>query len=310
MIPLLLILTALVMIVLPGIIGQPLRLRAAEWARAAAASLFVGFVGLELALVLLALPTVLRTLDAAGFASICDHFLAPLTPGGPVLGWASLAAATVLAVRMLLAVWRGRRLARSAEVEPWLGHHEDRGDFELVVLPTPELLAVSVPGAAPQVVVSEGLVHQLDPHELDVVLRHEETHLRCKHWRYSMLGTAVERALWPLPLVARSSRALRSALEAWADEEAAGDSASRRASVRSAMLTLANRGGTPRRHASGCVLGERARRLTRPPLATSMGARAIVLAPMLVLGLTAVLLLADWTAGARHAVATAGYCLD
>jgi hypothetical protein len=38
--------------------------------------------------------------------------------------------------------------------------------------------------------------------------------------------------------------------------------------------------------------------------------RAVVFAPILVLGLTVTVLLVDWTAGAHHAVALAGYCVD
>ena len=311
MIPILLILVALVMVVFPGIIGQPIRLRSAEWARAAATSLLVGFVALELALFLLALPTVLRAVDAAGFALICEHALAPIKAGGAEVGWVSLTLGVLIGTRGLHAGWRARRGARAVEVEPWLGLHEDRGDFELVVLPTTELLAVTVPSTKPQVVISEGLVQQLSPHELEVVLRHEEAHLRCKHWRYSLLASVVERALWPIPLVPQSTGTMRNALEAWADESAAGTSRSGRARVRSAMLTLASRGGMPRLpRVTHCGLRERARRLSGPASPTPIRVRLVVLAPLFVLGLTALMLLADWTAGAHHAVATTGYCLE
>ena len=310
MIPLLLILTASTMLVLPGIIGQPFRLRAHEWARAAAGSLLVGFVALEAALGLLALPTVLRFIDATRFATICDHALAPLAPGGPFLGWAALTLALVLGTRAGYAVWRARRVALQAEVEPWLGRHEDRGDFELVVLPTAELFAVSVRGTIPQVLVSEGLVQHLEPEELETVVDHEATHLRCKHWRFALLATAVERALWPAPLVARSTRSLRDALEAWADDGAVGRCDSRRASVQSAMFTVASNGGASRRPSSACTVRLRARRLAAPARPTPLAVRAVVFAPILVLGLTLVVLLLDWTAGAHHAAAMAGYCLD
>ena len=277
----------------------------------AAGSLLVGFVVLELGLMLLALPTVLRALHAAGFASICERVLKPLSPGGDLLGWAAALLAAAVGVRAVIAGRRAYRSACAAEVEPWLGRHEDRGEFELVVLPTERLLAVSVPGAQRQVVISDGLVERLDADQLDAVIRHEATHQRCRHWRFSLLAVSVERALRPLPLVARSTRALGTALEAWADEGAAGDSLSGRALVRRAIVAVAGpvEESGPRCPSSRLVR-ERARRLEYAPGSGGFALRVAVLAPVLVLFVTSILLLVGWTVGMHHAAALTGYCPD
>ena len=311
MIAALLVVAGMVLVVIPGIIGPPLRVPAAEWARGAAASLLLGVLAIETGLVLLALPTVLLELHAAGFASICERVLTPLAPGGDALGWIAALAAVAVAAR---AWWAGRCAHRSAcavEVEPWLGRHEDRGAFELVVLPTPSLLAVSVPTAHPQVLISDGLVERLDADQLEAVIRHEATHHRFGHWRFSMLATAVERALRPLPLVSRSADALRNALEAWADEAAAGSSASGRALVRDAIVAVAGpvEGSRPP-SGSRRVVRSRTRRLERSPGAGAVAFRLAVHAPVLVLGMATVALLASWAVGAHHAAALAGYCPD
>jgi len=309
MIAALLVLTGAALVALPGLVGTPLRVPAAEWARVAAASLFAGFATIETGLLLLALPTVLRALHAAGVASICEHVLTPLAPGGAVLGWTCALVATVIGVR----AWRsGRRAFRTAcavEAEPWLGRHEDRGDFELVVLPTDALLAVSVPAPQPQVLISDGLVERLDADQLEAVICHEATHHRCGHWRYLLLATAVERGLRPLPLVARSTQSLRNALEVWADDTAAGKSASGRALVCSAIVavagpvedTTAPKG--PRR-----ALRDRTRRLERGPATRGLPWRLAVHAPTLVLAFITVVLLATWAVGTQHAAALTHLC--
>ena len=311
MIAALLVLSGLSLLVLPGISGPPLRLPAAGWTRLAAASLLLGFAALEIGLMLLALPTVLRALHAAGFASICERVLTPLAPGGDVLGWAAALLAVVFGSRAWRAARRSYRAACAAEVEPWFGRHEDWDEFELVVLPTERVLAVSVPGAQRQVVISDGLVERLDADQLDAVLRHEATHHRFRHWRFSLLAISVERALRPLPFVARSTRALRTSLEAWADEAAAGDSASGRALVRRAIVALAGpvEDGTPR-CPSRRLVRERARRLEHAPRAGAIVLRLAVLTPVFVLGVASVVLLASWAVGMHHAAALTGYCPD
>lgn len=308
MIAALLALLGLTSIVLPGLLGTPRRSPAAEWARIAAASLLFGFVAFELGLVLLALPTALRALHAAGFAAICERVLAPLAPGGDLIGWGAAVVALVVGVRAWRAASRAQRNAQTVEAEPWLGRHEDRGDFEVVVLPTTELLAVSVPAPLPQVLISDGLIERLDGEQLEAVIRHEASHHRLRHWRFSLLAAAVEHGLRPLPLVTRTTDALRCALEGWADEVAAGDSPSGRAVVRDALVAVAGPIDEQARSKPKRVLRERAHRLEHGPFARTGALQFAVHAPVLVVALAAVVLLVVWTVGAHHAAAFTGYC--
>jgi hypothetical protein len=310
MIAALLALFGLILIVLPGLSRLPARLPAPEWARIAAASLLFGFIAFELGLVLVSLPTVLHSLHAAGFAAICEQVLTPLAPGGDLVGWLAATIALLVAVRAGWAVRQARRNTSVVEAEPWLGRHENRGDFELVILPTREILAVSVPAAPPQVLISDGLVERLDSEQLEAVIRHEASHHRFGHWRFSLLAAALERGLWPLPLVTRATDSLRCALEGWADEAAAESSPGGRTTVRDALVAVAGPfdgpAATPRTRAAH----DRARRLTGGPSRRSLALRVAVHAPVLLLVAVSVLLLVDWAAGAHHAAAVAGYCPD
>jgi Zn-dependent protease with chaperone function len=276
----------LALLVLPGMLGSPRHLPAAEWARVAGISLLLGFATLEIALVLLALPTVLRTLDAVGWASACEHVLPPFGWVGDLLGWPAATIALVIGVR----AWRGGSQAHATacatEVEPWLGRHEDRGSFELVVLPTRRLLAVSVPSASQQVLISDGLIERLAADELEAVLLHEATHHRYRHWRYSFLAASVERALLPLGLIERSTSAVRSAVEAWADEAAAGGLTSGRTLMRNALVALADPDASP---STLRTVRERERRLERGPQDNSWPRRIATHVPALSLGAASVI---------------------
>ena len=311
MIAALLALLGLVLVVLPGVSGPPLRLPAAEWARLAGVALLLGFLAIEVGLTLLALPTVLRSLHAAGLASICERVLTPLSPGGEPVGWAAAVLAVVVGARAWRAGRRAHRRARGVEAEPWLGLHEDRGEFELVILPTPSLVAVSVPGPQPQVLISDGLVDRLDADQLDAVLRHEATHHRFRHWRFSFLAAAVERGLHPIPLVRRSTNALRTSLEGWADEVAADGSESGRALVRETLAAVAGPGSEP---VPGCssapVVRARTRRLEYGAQSRSFALRVAVHAPVLTLGILGLVLVSGWVVGVHHAAALTGYCPD
>jgi beta-lactamase regulating signal transducer with metallopeptidase domain len=214
-------------------------------------------------------------------------------------------------IRSVVAGRSAYRKARAHEIEPWLGRHEDRGDFELVVLPTEKLLAVSVPAAPPQVLISNGLVERLDADQLEAVIRHEATHHRFGHWRFTLLAAITERGLAPLPLVGRSARALRAGLEEWADEAAAGGSLSGRAVVRDAIIAVAVAVDEARpRYESSRDLRERTRRLECDPDVRSTAVRVAMHAPVLMLGVASMALLAGWTVDAHQVAALAGYCPD
>jgi hypothetical protein len=235
-----LLLVGVALLALPGLV-RPLgrRLAPSEWARLCAAGLGGGAALLELTLLLYAAPTVLRAAGAPLLASVCERMLGPLVPGGEAAGWAAAAAAATLFALAVVGARRAVRERRTLWCESGLGQHHDYGTHELVVLPTPELVAVSVPGVPRgQVVVSEGLVDALEPGELDAVLRHEGAHLDHGHDRYLLLATTLEHTFAFFPPLRRSTAALRVTLERWADEEAAGPTAESRRLLRNALLDV------------------------------------------------------------------------
>lgn len=100
-------------------------------------------------------------------------------------------------------------------------HRASRGaatSGELFVLATDEPTAYAVPGRPGQVVVSVGMLRNLDAQERRVLLAHERAHLDHQHHRYLW---AAELAAAVVPLLRPLTSRVRFATERWADEEAA-----------------------------------------------------------------------------------------
>lgn len=116
---------------------------------------------------------------------------------------------------MLVAVIaaRARRvvLRRRSAVEGTQGRR-------FAILGTDQPLAYAAPGDPGCVVVSRGLLAELDPAEREVVLAHERAHLQLNHHRYLLAG---ELAVAAVPLLGPLVDQLRHATERSADEAAA-----------------------------------------------------------------------------------------
>ena len=297
----------LVLLAAPHAARRPLgRLAPAESARIAAVGLLGGAIAVELGLVMLALPAVLRSAGSAHIAQICVQVLTQMSPGGATLGWPAAVLAVAVAAAVAQAVFVAHVRMRAARVEPWLGRHAERGDVDVVVVPTPELLALSIPAHAPQVVLSDGLVEMLAPDELEAVIGHEVAHLRLGHRRYLVAASAVERSLCVLPFVRKSAWILRIELERWADVAAVTGS-TRRADVHGALRTLASR----ERAESGFVspsLLERLRGLDRAGPVRSLGARLATYPALAVLCLGGLMLVGAWIGSSHHVLALGGHC--
>jgi Zn-dependent protease with chaperone function len=287
------------LLALPGLRRVPPdRLPLHEWVPVATTSLVLGLAALEGALVLIAFPTFVHALGLAGIADSCHDVLAPLSTTPSVLGWLSGLAAAVVAVRFVTAATRARRRAEAVRAEPWLGEHHELDELTLVVLPTAAPLAFGVPGAPPQVLVSEGLVDTMPADEFDAIVRHETAHHRLRHARYLALLAGAESAAGVRP-VRRSVAIIRDALEVWADDAAGRDPASRR-SLRRALVALAG---------SHAMVRDRSRRLARYPVAAQPPVmRALWYAPVAVLGMTGALLALGWLIDGQHAFASAMGC--
>jgi hypothetical protein len=121
--------------------------------------------------------------------------------------------------RLAQTVWtHGREL-----VSAWLAC---RGAATgLVVIADGRAVAFAVPGWPGRVVVSRGLLRQLEPGERQAVLAHEQGHLRARHDLHLFAGAVAAAAD---PLLYRVPAALRLATERSADESSAAVTGDRR----------------------------------------------------------------------------------
>lgn len=191
-------------------------------ARLGAGALAFGSGLVGFGLVSMSVPALLDDVGARHLAALCQRLIHDFLAGGHVGGGLAAALLGVLAFRAIRGWRRVRRSQRAAIIEPWVGHHRAREDYELVVLPTSEFVALTVGGAARQVVVSHGLVAALSDDQLTMVVRHELAHLRGGHDFFLAIAALVEAIFGWVPLVASSTHALRLAIERSADEQAAG----------------------------------------------------------------------------------------
>ncbi|MDQ3353046.1 MAG: M56 family metallopeptidase [Actinomycetota bacterium] len=298
-------------LVLPGLVLRPgRRMAPARWAWLCVVSLVVGATMVQLTTLLLAAPTVLHALGIPALASACQRLLGSLVPGGALVGWAAAAASVTMPVLAGRGLAAARRTRRDVEVEAHHGDHRTWNDHDVVLLPTDEVLAVSVGGRHRQIIVSRGLVAALSDAEVEAVLRHEAAHQEQRHQRFLLLATALERGLPFLPLLRRSTATLRLALERWADEEAAGVDPEARRVLHSALLGVTWAVVNPSLAAFSAAetLIERLRALELAPLQSSPIPRAVLLAPGLALGLLSLSALSIWIGDARVLLAMAGRC--
>lgn len=222
-------------LVLPGarpsvsLRGDPRRFAVLDTAALALglASIVVG-LGLSVAI------GVLHVAAGTALASYEGH----LAPGGIAGSAASGIALGLLAFRLGAVGRRARRGRRVAYADRWLGHHHDRGDHELVVLPTAASVAYCVQGSPPQVVISQGLQDELGNDLLAFVVDHERAHLRRRHRRSLFVAACADAVFGRIAAVSRSTLALRLTVERAADEEAVGTDPQQRRRVGAALRVL------------------------------------------------------------------------
>ena len=310
---LILLVAGIVLLALPALTRRFGRhLRPDEWARMCTVALVGGALTLEMATVLYGAPTVFRALGVTALATACERLLGPLVPGGAPAGWAAAAAAITMPALYLSGAVKARRSQRAVHAEDWLGEHRAFGSHELVVLPTQQLLAVAVHAGSSQIVVSQGMVDQLSADEFETVMRHEAAHLDHGHHRFLVVATAIEHGLAFLPPVRRSTAVLRGALERWADEAAAGETAERRAVSRAALYGVVRAMVVPPALAAfsaADTVVERLDALQAAPPAPSRLRRGLVYAPGLAVGASILLALGASAADAQMVVAMAGRCV-
>lgn len=226
--------------------------------------------------------------------------------GDPVRGdhWVALTLAGVLAVELvgvLLLSWvRTTRTRR-----------RHRALLELVVQPSPAIpdtrllehpapVAFCIPGARPLLVLSSGIVAELDDAQLAAVVAHERAHLRERHHLLLLPFVAWEAALPLLPAAERAHAAVRELVEMRADDVALASlpgAGARRTLARAIVAAAEGAGGAGvpdgALAVTGSTTGARVVRLLEPtqPLSVVGRVTALVSAGLLLL-LPTVLLLA------------------
>jgi hypothetical protein len=164
-----------------------------------------------------------------------------------------------------------------------------------------------VPGRTPQIVVSEGLVAELDPPRLQAVVAHEAAHLRLHHRLYLVAVAMVEHTVGALPVIRRSTMAIRGALEVWADEVALRSEQVTERTLQSALLTVADRNGQVDGREQAAVM-TRVGRLAAPAPCLSASARGLTYLPAGGLLCGAAVLAVGWTLASQQMLNLGGYC--
>jgi Zn-dependent protease with chaperone function len=224
----------------------------------------------------------------------------------PIRGdhWGALTLAGVLAFELLgVLVLSWFRTART--------RRRHRELLELVVQPSAELpdtrllehpapVAFCIPGARPLLVLSSGMVAELDGDQLAAVVAHERAHLREHHHLLLLPVVAWEAALPVLPAAGRAHAAVRELVEMRADDVALASlsgATPRRTLAQAIVAAAGGAGGVGVPSGALAVTGSatcaRVVRLLEPPSPLPASARwaALGSAGLLLLLPTALLLL-------------------
>jgi hypothetical protein len=284
--------------------GASIRRPPEEWAKVVAACLIAGAVTIEAGLLLTGLPTVLHLPLVEEFTGAC-HSVVDRLAVSPVVGWTCFALGALTLSFMIRTVVRARRLGSQAWIEPWIGTHRTYEDYELVILPSSELLAVSVSRPSPQVVVTQGIAERLSTTELEVVIEHEATHLRLGHRRFLVIASMVDQSFRWLPAIRRSAEILRCTVEEWADEQTVRNEQTRRHQLRCALRTVASASPRPR---DAHPVRRRLERLATQVRFASGPERLVAYSPAVSLTAFALIVLLGWLGASNDLLSLGGYC--
>ncbi|KQS71352.1 M56 family metallopeptidase [Modestobacter sp. Leaf380] len=179
---------------------------------------------------------------------------------------AAVLALELLGVLLLSLVRTARTRARHRELlELLVG---PATDVEARVLDSPVPAAFCIPGARPLLVLSSGMVSELDADQLAAVVAHERAHLRERHHLLLLPFVAWRAALPVLPAADRAHDAVRDLVEMRADDVALREltSPAPRRTLAEAIVAAAE-GGAPHGAlaVNGGPLAQRVTRLLDPP---------------------------------------------
>ncbi len=235
------------------------------------------------------------------------HWSTGAPPEEPVRGdhWVAQTLAAVLALELLGVL--ALSLVRTARTR-----RRHRALLELVVEPAaagedtrlldhPAPVAFCIPGARPLLVLSSGMVAELDGAQVDAVVAHERAHLTEHHHLLLLPFVAWRAALPVLPAADRAHDAVRDLVEMRADDVALGSltGPDRRRTLAAAIVAVAAGAGGQLPDGALAVTGGavavRVRRLLAPAAPLPSGARwaallsavALLLVPTVLLVLPA-----------------------
>jgi Zn-dependent protease with chaperone function len=306
----LLFLAALALLLVPvalGGIGHGLA--HPERTRLMVGSLAAGITLVEFGLILTAAPTVLRAFHMTDLAAVCERLAGHVLGGNAAVGWAAGALALMLPGLALIGAWRSHTVRHRMRAESWVGTHSRLGPHELVVLPTPAMLALSVPGKPGQILLSEGLMNALKPKEVEAILRHEAAHLDLRHGSMLTIVSMVQWSVGWLPIMRRSLSSLRLSLEQWADAVAVKDLGSSQPLL-AALRSYVSLAASPYTAGFSAVetIGRRVHALAKQPLESSAGIRCLSYSVVGGLGAAATGALIVWISHAHQLAIASPYC--
>jgi bla regulator protein blaR1 len=231
------------------------------------------------------------------------HWVTRQSPEEPVRGdhWVAQTLAAVLALELLGVLLLS--LVRTARTR-----RRHRALLELVVQPAaagedtrlldhPAPVAFCIPGARPLLVLSSGMVAELDGAQVDAVVAHERAHLTEHHHLLLLPFVAWRAALPVLPAADRAHDAVRDLVEMRADDVALGSltGPDRRRTLAAAIVAVAAGAGGQLPDGALAVTGGavavRVRRLLAPAAPLPVTARVAALACALALLLVPTVLL-------------------
>ena len=208
-------------------------------------------------------------------------------PGEPVRGdhWVALTLAGVLAaelvgVLLLSSVRTARTRRRHRELLELVVRPGDGGPAgETLLLEHPAPVAFCIPGARPLLVLSSGMLAELDDAQLAAVVAHERAHLSERHHLLLLPFVAWRAALPVLPAAGRAHDAVRDLVEMRADDVALASLSGPepRRTLAAAIVAVAGGGGgvvpAGALAVAGGAVAVRVRRLLVPARPLPAGAR-------------------------------------
>jgi Zn-dependent protease with chaperone function len=231
------------------------------------------------------------------------HWVTRQPPEDPVRGdhWVAQTLAAVLALELLgvlvLSLVRTARTRRRhrALLELVVEPAAVGGDTRLLEHPAP--VAFCIPGARPLLVLSSGMVEELDGAQVEAVVAHERAHLAEHHHLLLLPFVAWRAALPVLPAAGRAHDAVRELVEMRADDVALTSlrCPDPRRTLAAAIVAVATGAGGPLPEGALAVTGGtvavRVRRLLAPAAPLPPAARWAALAAALALLLVPTVLL-------------------